>query len=71
MSETTELMKRPSRYDEITKRRAMEIFMPKIEKYLGGELVVEQGGQSEWSLFTHEKPPLKAGQCVQFVELCV
>jgi hypothetical protein len=37
------------------------------EKQCAWELVVEQGGQSEWSLFTHEKPPLKAGQCVQFV----
>lgn len=35
MPETTEFMKRPSRSDCIVKRRAIEMFMPKIKSYLG------------------------------------
>jgi hypothetical protein len=37
MSETTELMKRPSKSDSIVKRRAWELFMPAVKRYLGNE----------------------------------
>lgn len=33
MSETTELMKRPTRSDCIVKRRALEMFMPRVKDY--------------------------------------
>ncbi|CAN5951009.1 unnamed protein product [Sphagnum jensenii] len=35
MPETTELMKRPTKSDCIVKRRALEMFMPKVKAYLG------------------------------------
>lgn len=35
MPETTELMKRPTKSDCIVKRRALEMFMPKVKSYLG------------------------------------
>lgn len=37
MPETTELMKRPSKSDCIVKRRAWELFMPSVKRYLGSE----------------------------------
>lgn len=37
MSETTELMKRPTKSDCIVKRRAWELFMPSVKSYLGRE----------------------------------
>jgi len=35
MAETSELMKRPTKSDCIVKRRAIEMFMPKVKSYLG------------------------------------
>lgn len=35
MPETTDLMKRPTKSDCIVKRRALEMFMPKVKSYLG------------------------------------
>lgn len=35
MPETTYLMKRPTKSDDIVKRRALEMFMPKVKAYLG------------------------------------
>lgn len=35
MPETTELMKRPTKSDCIVRRRAWELFMPKVKAYLG------------------------------------
>lgn len=35
MPETSELMKRPLASDELVKKRAWEIFMPKVKAYLG------------------------------------
>lgn len=37
MPEITELMKRPSKNDCIVKRRAIEMFMPKVKSYLGSD----------------------------------
>lgn len=37
MPETTELMKRPSKSDCIVKRRALEMFMPRVKDYLGDD----------------------------------
>lgn len=37
MPETTELMKRPKKSDCIVKRRAIEMFMPKVKSYLGSD----------------------------------
>ncbi len=37
MAEKNELMKRPTKSDDVVKRRAMEMFMPKVKAYLGNE----------------------------------
>ena len=39
MPETTELMKRPKKYDCIVKKRAWEMFMPAVKKYLGPDWI--------------------------------
>jgi hypothetical protein len=39
MPETTELMKRPKESDELTKKRAWELFEPKVKSYLGADWI--------------------------------
>lgn len=39
MPETTELMKRPTASDCIVKKRAWELFMPSVKKYLGQDWI--------------------------------